>query len=124
MKFVRKLLLGMAVFVILILIEVQATDINSTTFHHSLILIPLHHSSKLDRVNHHFHDCIKGPLSTCQKKKKKKHGKQFGSCVVRVFDNCVNKQLNEDDLNYGAAKKYHRTCEKRNQEAKKISSYL
>ena len=32
MKFVRKLLLGMAVFVILILIEVQATDINSTTF--------------------------------------------------------------------------------------------
>ena len=70
MKFVRKLLLGMAVFVILILIEVQATDINSTTFHHSLILIPLHHSSKLDRVNHHSHDCIKGPLSTCPKKKK------------------------------------------------------
>ena len=118
MKFVRKLLLGMAVFVILILIEVQATDINSTTFHHSLILILF-----ILILNHHFHDCIKGPLSTC-KKKKKKHGKQFGSCIVRVFDNCVNKQLNEDDLNYGAAKKYHRTCEKRNEEAKKISSYL
>ena len=89
MKFVRKLLLGMTVFVILILIEVRATDINSTTFHHSFILIPLHHSSKLGRVNHHFHDCIKGPLSTC-KKKKKKQGKQFGLCVVRFFDNYIN----------------------------------
>ena len=67
---------------------------------------------------------LKVHLVLVKKKKKKKHGKQFGSCILRVFDNFFNKQLNEDDLNYGAAKKYHRTCEKRNQEAKKISSYL
>ena len=53
MKFVRKLLLRMTVFVILILVEVKATDIHSSAFHPTLVLIPLHHPLKLDNVNHH-----------------------------------------------------------------------
>ena len=35
------------------------------------------------------------------------------NCVVRAFDNCINKQLHEVDSNYHAAKKCQPNCKKK-----------
>ena len=79
----RKLLLGMIHFFLLILVEVQAISLTSTNFHHSFILVSLPHLPKFDSKSYsEYHGCIKKRLESCEDKDNKE---QYGVCYAWFF---------------------------------------
>ena len=60
-----KLLLGIMVFVILNLFEMQATDLGSSFFHPFSAPITLSQFSKLDYVYYSIHNCIENEFIIC-----------------------------------------------------------
>ena len=64
-KFMSKLLLGIMVFVILNLFEMQANDLGSSFFHPFSAPISLSHFSKLDYVYYSIHNCIENEFIIC-----------------------------------------------------------
>jgi hypothetical protein len=71
-KCFRQLRVAMMDLVILLLIQVQANDLTSTSFHPSSLPIPLPHPSELDIMRGPLYDCISLKLEDCEKQHKKK----------------------------------------------------
>ena len=85
-KLMREIFLGMMVLVILILIEAQATDHTSTSFHLSSVPIPFSdHLLKLDFANLDLRNCIDKQHELCVKKS----GIEYGNCLTRGFRICL-----------------------------------
>ena len=95
-KLMRENLLGMMVLVILILIEVQATDHTSTSFHLSSVPIPFSHLSKLDFANLDLRNCIDKQHELCVKKS----GIEYGNCLTRGFRICLELPKSQLDPEY------------------------
>ena len=95
-KLMRENLLGMMVLVILILIEVQATDHTSTSFHLSSVPIPFSHLSKLDFANLDLRNCIDKQHELCVKKS----GIEYGNCLKRGFRICLELPKSQLDPEY------------------------
>ena len=95
-KLMRENLLGMMVLVILILIEVQATDHTSTSFHLSSVPIPFSHLSKLDFANLDLRNCIDKQRELCVKKS----GIEYGNCLTRGFRICLELPKSQLDPEY------------------------
>ena len=94
-KFMRKLLLGMMILVILVLVEVQATSLTSITFHPSSVLILFPDLSKLDNVDEGFHGCFEKKIMYCSKEIDRE---EFEMCVLRNFHRCMRNNFRPDDL--------------------------
>ncbi len=58
--------MAMAELVIFILVEVQANDLTSTSFHPSSLPILLSHSSKLDNVATTVYICFRRKVDSCE----------------------------------------------------------
>ena len=95
-KLMRENLLGMMVLVILIFIEVQATDHTSTSFHLSSVPIPFSHLSKLDFANLDLRNCIDKQHELCVKKS----GIEYGNCLTRGFRICLELPKSQLDPEY------------------------
>ena len=112
-KFMRKLLLGMMILVILVLVEVQATSLTSITFHPSSVLILFPDLSKLDNVDEGFHGCFEKKTMYCQHLSKEIDLEEFGICILRNFHRCTRNYFRQDDLGYLSAKHCQLVCNKK-----------
>ena len=82
------MLMGMMMLVIVIVIEVQSTDLNT------------------------FHICFTEYVSHCQHHIMKFEMELFGECVLQSFYQCMNEQVHPYDPEYKAAQLCLHNCHK------------
>ena len=96
--------LKVVMLAILMLIEVQANDPISTTFHPSSLLIILSEPFKLDNMGESFSTCLQQRVEACKKghepnKTKRKMPKHiFGECVHNSFKFCKKVGPQQDPM--------------------------
>ena len=97
-KFMRKLVVVLLDLVILVLIEVQANDMASTSFHTSSLPISLPFPFKLDNEQLPFSICFEEKIEEC--KKTVVHHLDQQLCVVVGFSNCERRIHPDDPMLY------------------------
>ena len=85
-KCFRQLMLAKMDLVILLLIQVQANDLTSTSLHPSSLPIPLLHPYELDNMP--LYDFISLKLETCEEWYKRVHIGLLVGCVIESYDTC------------------------------------
>ena len=108
-KFMRKLIMTIIELVILIVIEVKANDLFSTSLNPRSLPNP----SKLDNVESLFHTVLKKELAKCEKFVKRKEFEENARCILKSFFHCFRQPLHSNDRAYHIADECLLKCEKK-----------
>ena len=110
-KFIRKLLIGMMVLVILIFIEVQTDDHHDIFPHpHLIYVVQINKREKLPLL---LHTCLLHKREQCTYKSK--NYKEFFQCIVQSYEICINKPMYLNELVYHIVKSFLDECNKEKQ---------
>jgi hypothetical protein len=109
----RKLIVAMMELVILIVIEVKANNLFSTSLNPPSLPIPLPNPSKLDNVESLFHTVLKKELAKCEKFEKRKEFEENARCILKSFFHCFRQPLHSNDRAYHIADECLLKCEKK-----------
>ncbi len=112
-QFVRKLFMMMMALVFLFIIELQATDLTSTSFYPASVSIPLPH----DHVYHSLPDCIDNEVNGCKQQQENLNSVRLGMCLIQSFRNCMKNPLYQNDPHYEHIKYMRVKCDKIHQKS-------
>lgn len=93
----RKLMMVMIDSVLLILVEVQAINIVSTSLHPTSLQMLLPYPSKIDNVKSIFQLCLEEEIAECENMPKGEDPNKLVLCIMESFEVCIEKFEHEYD---------------------------
>lgn len=106
-----KSILKMMILIILILIQVQATDLASISFHRTLVSISVPNFSKIYNKHGLFYVCITAGLQGClQILIEKGDIEKYGMCEIQSFQHCMSNLLYVNSRDYYGASRCKHDC--------------
>lgn len=110
-KTISKSILKMKIFIIPILIQVQATNLASISFHRTLVSMSVPNFSKIYNKHGLFYVCITTGLQGClQILIEKGDIEKYGMCKIQSFQHCMSNLLYVNGRDYYGASQCMNDC--------------